>query len=247
MGRDIEDDGNLEYYEDGEVASWSDVLYYCYHHIRNEFVTVIIHFILFLGFSYTFFAGVILLGESIQIIAGCDAINLIENGSNPLSAVMAGLLLGILFQSSYIVNNGIILAAISRGLSVEYGIYLAMGSSIGSTITSSIIALFHINDRNMLERAVAGASVNTLYYVLATITFFPIERGTGVLRKLADSIAPTTTDMEYEWRGLFDKIISPVTNLLIIPNTVCRDINAWASFLCQIITLTCVHFFYRRP
>ena len=223
---------NIEYYEDGEIASWSDVFHYCYYHMKNNWITVIIHFTMFLGFSYAFFAGIVLLGESMQIIAGCSASNLVESGGNPLSAVMVGFILATLFQSSFVVNNSIIFALVTSGLSVEYGIYMAMGSSIGSTITSSIVALFHITDKNMLERAVAGASVNTIYYLLATAIFFPIERASGMLVRIADAIAPVTPDMNYQWHGLFDTIVSPITNFLIIPNVV-RDIyNFPHVFLC---------------
>lgn len=209
-----------EYYEEGEIASWSDVFYYCYYHFKEDFISVFVHFTIYLAFSCLFFGGIVLLGVSLQVMGGCDSTALIASAGNPLSCMMAGMLVSSLFQSSFVVNNVLIAALVANGMSVEHGIFMAMGTGLGSSVTSSLLSLFHINDKNMLERAVAGASVNTIYYICAVALFFPIERVSGVLRLIGENVAPESDDLNinYDWKGLFDLCLKPFTNLLLIPN-----------------------------
>jgi len=219
-----------EYYEDGEIASWRDVFYYCYYYMKKEWLSVTVHIILFIGLAYAFFAGIVLLGISTQILGGCYGSSLIDNASNPLAAAMAGIIAASLFQSSTLANILIGTLVGTTGMSVQYGIYMAMGASVGNSVTSSIIALAHISDKNILERAVAGSSVNNIYYFLTIAILLPVEIATKILFRIGEALVPDTVQLNYEWGGLVNLIIHPLTNLLIIPNPV-RHIRIEKSFM----------------
>ena len=209
-----------EYYEDGEIATWRDVFYYFFQNAKEAWFSTLVHFILFMSFSYFFFAGIVLLGASMQILAGCTAVQVIENFGNPVSALMGGVLAAAILQSSTAINI-LIGSMIVSGLNPQYGVYMMMGANIGTSVTSNIISLFHLRDKNMLERAVAGSSVNSIYYFLTVTILFPLELASGMLWKLAKVVIPSAINVTYKWGGLVDLIIFPVTNRVIIPNTVC--------------------------
>lgn len=175
MGResqdDAADDGGEQYYEEGEIASWRDVLYYCLYFFREQWMNVIFHFVLFIGCLYVLLFGVVLMGDSTTVLGGCNASLLIERSGNPVTMVMAGILSTTVFQSST-TTNIILGSLVGNGLSIQHGIYIAMGANLGNSFLSSLIALAHFPDKNLLERAIAGASVNDIYLFLVRFSLF---------------------------------------------------------------------------
>lgn len=206
------------YYEDGEIASWKDVLYYFYFQMKMKAISVLAHLTSFLLLSYVFLVGLVLFGISTQVLGGCNSTILVGKSSNPVTAVMAGVLVTSLFQSSMISNICFGTLAIYSGIDVKTAFYLTMGANVGNSVTSSIVAISHIRDKSLLERAVAGSSVNTIYSFLTISIFLPLEILSGVLLRLGNAIAPDSSSLNYAWRGLVGLIVHPVTDFLIIPN-----------------------------
>jgi len=214
--------GAPQYYEDGEIATWRDVFYYFIDQMKNRRgIAVLAHLTLFSVLSYIFFVGVVLFGISTQILGGCDASLLMGgNNSNPITAVMAGVLSTCLFQSTTVSNLLIGSLAMISAIDVKTALYLTMGANVGNSVTSSLVAVSHLGDKSLLERAVAGSSVNTIYYFLTIMLFLPLEMASGALLRLGIAITPATRNLNYQWGGLVGLVVYPVTDFLIIPNQV---------------------------
>jgi solute carrier family 34 (sodium-dependent phosphate cotransporter) len=77
---------------------------------------------------YFFMVGIDLLGTSAQVMAGCKAGEIFGASSNPLTALMIGILVTVLLQSSG-TTTGIIVALVEANvLTTAEGIYLVMGA-----------------------------------------------------------------------------------------------------------------------
>ena len=213
--------GAPQYYEDGEIASWRDVCFYFIDQMKSRRgIAVLAHLIFFSVLFYIFLVGVVLFGISTQILGGCDASLLMGNNSNPITAVMAGVLATSLFQSTTVSNLMIGSLTLMPAIDAKTALYLTMGANVGNSVTSSLVAVSHIGDKSLLERAVAGSSVNTIYYFLTITLFLPLEMASGALLRLGIAITPDTRNLNYQWGGLVGLVVHPVTDFLIIPNQV---------------------------
>lgn len=122
---------------------------------------------------------------SFQLL-GKDWINsLIKLTSNPFISLFVGILATALVQSSSTTTSVIVTLVATNGLTLESAIPLIMGANIGTAVTSTIVALGHIGNREEFQKAVAGASVHDMFNILTTIIVFLLEILTGFLSATA--------------------------------------------------------------
>ncbi len=217
---DANAEGGQEYYEDGEIASWRDVLYYMWFFFKENLCKVITHFLLFGICAYMFIFGQVLLRDSATILGGCNASSLLDKSDNPLTLVMAGAISTAIFQSS-LTTNFIVGSLVGDVISVKHGIFILMGANLGNSFINSLIAVAHFGDKSLLERAVAGACINDIYYLLCITVWLPIEWASGLLYKIGDASLPVEMGgMNFRWIGLVEMAVHPLSRRLIMPNEV---------------------------
>ena len=66
---------------------------------------------------------------------------------------------------------------------------MIMGANIGTSVTSTIVAIGHIGNRREYEKAVAGASVHDFFNIITVIILFTVEITTGALSSSAGWLA----------------------------------------------------------
>jgi len=206
-----------QYYQDGELASWRDVCRFIFIRSFPSWISLCSHFILFNITLYGLLLGTILLGTGAEVTGGCHASSLLEKISNPVTNVLIGMISTCIFQSSA-ATNYVISGLVVNGMSIEQGIFIAMGANVGNTISNTILALAHFMNTNELERVVAGASVNDFYFFYAIIVFLPIEAASKMLYHLAGSLVPENLSEGYQWGGFVTYCITPLVNTIIISN-----------------------------
>merc|ERR1719502_1340277 len=59
--------------------------------------------------------------------------------------------------------------------------WLVMGANIGTSVTSTIVALGQALDKNEFRRAFAAATVHDMFNFLTVLVFLPLEAATGCL------------------------------------------------------------------
>jgi sodium-dependent phosphate cotransporter len=219
FGDDGDDDA--EYYEEGEIASCIDVLGFCFKRSFKSWISLVVHCTLFTVLVYCYFYGIVLLGNAVEVISGCQVGSLLEMTSNPLTCVLLGVIATCICQSSTAVIF-VIGSLVGNVLTIRQGIYMAMGANVGNTVANSLIVLVHSLNKSELERAVAGASVNDFYYFYALLIFLPLEACTGLLYHLSATLVPDSLSGGYLWSGFMGNLIVPYTDFIIIPNKVCR-------------------------
>jgi hypothetical protein len=116
----------LEATDDGMVgddgaATWNDVFRaFCIHN-RSEWMKIGLFLLTLLFILYTFLVALDLLGTSFKVVGGCTAGSMLGSETNPMAAVMIGIIATTLLQSSS-TTTAIIVSLVSGGLDVKQGI-----------------------------------------------------------------------------------------------------------------------------
>merc|ERR1711998_381381 len=65
---------------------------------------------------------------------------------------------------------------------------MGMGANIGTSVTSTIVALGQSIDRGEFRRAFAAATVHDMFNFMTVLVFLPIEAATGYLFRLSEAL-----------------------------------------------------------
>lgn len=106
------------------------------------------------------------------------------------------MLVTVLLQSSSTTTSIIVSLVGSGAIGVEAGIYMVMGSNIGTSVTNTIVAMGQMGDGQELERAFAGATVHDMFNFLSVLVLFPLELITGMLARLTEALTKNYTPNE---------------------------------------------------
>jgi len=106
-----------------------------------------------------------------------------------------------IIQSSSTTTTLIVALVASGEVSLIDAVPMIMGANIGTSVTSTIVSLGHIGNREEYKRAVAGASVHDFFNILTVIVVFTIEMLTGALSSSALWLAETIGPQEGEKVG----------------------------------------------
>merc|ERR1711998_426745 len=109
---------------------------------------------------------------------------------NPIAAMLVGVLVTVLVQSSSTSTSIVITMVAADLFTVKQAIYLVMGANIGTSVTSTIVALGSSSGKNDFRRAFAAATVHDMFNFLTVALLLPIEAATGYLRHLSGAMIP---------------------------------------------------------
>lgn len=109
---------------------------------------------------YIFLVGLKLMELSFKTLGGCNASALFDFVNNPIAGLMVGILTTILVQSSS-TTSSIVVALVGSGtMSVSNAIPVIMGANVGTSVTSTFVAMGQISDLDQFQRAFAAATLH---------------------------------------------------------------------------------------
>jgi sodium-dependent phosphate cotransporter len=200
-------------------ASWEEVCRTCCCHTPMEWAQVFGGVVLVLFFLYFFLFGLELLGTGAKVMGGCTAGALFGDETNPIAGLMVGVLATVLLQSSSTTTSIVVALVGADAVSVKQGIYMIMGSNIGTSVTNTIVALGHLGDGDELERAFAGATVHDMFNFMSVAVLLPVEVITGYLFRLTKAMVKNIdTESGDKWEGPVKKLVAPLGSKVIIAN-----------------------------
>jgi sodium-dependent phosphate cotransporter len=100
---------------------------------------------------------------------------LIKIADIPFISLFIGLLTTALIQSSSTVTSIAVAMVASGTISLDMGIFVIMGANIGTTLTSDIISLSYITNKNKFRLALSAGVVHDFFNIFTTIIIFPLE------------------------------------------------------------------------
>ena len=145
-------------------------------------------------FLYLFLCAINVMGGGLQMMANAPQTrawieSLFEIAQNPFVALMAGVLVTAICQSSSFTTSMIITLAAAGSLDVRAAIFAVMGANVGTSVTGIIVSLGNIRIRRQFRRAFTAALVHDIFNLLSVVVLFPLEWRFGFLDSLAGSIA----------------------------------------------------------
>jgi solute carrier family 34 (sodium-dependent phosphate cotransporter) len=132
---------------------------------------------------YVFLVGVSALETGIKTLGADNQEQLFSRVSNPLAGLFVGILATVLVQSSSASTSVIVGLVASGAVSLEDAVPMIMGANIGTTVTSTLVALGHVRQSAEFTRAFAAATVHDFFNLFAVFILLPLELATGVLSR----------------------------------------------------------------
>jgi len=128
-----------------------------------------------------FFLSLSLISNAFSQLSGDIAKQIIVATSNPFVGFFIGILITAIIQSSSTVTSLIVAMVAAGTLDLNSAIPIVMGSNIGTTVTSTIVALGHISKKKEFKKAIAAAALHDFFNIFAVIILLPLQHFTGFL------------------------------------------------------------------
>lgn len=147
-----------------------------------------------------------MIGAGFQLAAGDRAEELFAFAQNPFVGLAIGILATAIMQSSS-TTTSITVGMVAGGLPIEIAIPMLFGANIGTTVTSTLVALGLSGNKEQFRRAFSMATVHDFFNLIALAIFMPLELTTGFLQKTSGVIAHYTSGSADGWlSAIFDAI-----------------------------------------
>merc|ERR1719384_2544557 len=106
-------------------------------------------------------------------------------------------------QSSSTTTSIVVALVGSDAIPARQAIYMIMGANIGTSVTSTIVAMGQMGNGDELERAFAGATVHDMFNFLTVLILLPVEAATHYLYYLTEAISPSEVEKGDKWKSPF--------------------------------------------
>ncbi|MFP4089995.1 MAG: Na/Pi symporter [Cyclobacteriaceae bacterium] len=146
-----------------------------------------------------------IMGNSFLSLRQSAAETIMSVTSNPFVGLFIGLQLTAIIQSSSTSTAMIVALVGSGGLSLSAAVPIVMGANIGTTLTSTIVALGFITSKREFRKGISAGSVHDFYNIILTIILFPLEYYYHFLSRLSNFLAAWLISLGAET----DQAVSP--------------------------------------
>jgi len=182
------------------------------------------------GALYFFICSLSFLASGFRLVAGRQAGQIFRNSevfNNPIAGMLIGVLVTVLVQSSSTSTSIVITMVAADLFTVRQAISLIMGANIGTSVTSTIVALAQSTDRAEFRRAFAAATVHDMFNFCSVLVLLPIEAATGYLYRFSGALLPDGLESGEKPPDILKKLTKPFTKaILSIDKNVIKNIAA---------------------
>lgn len=194
----------------------------------------------FLFGLFLFLFALDLMGSSFQHLSNDSLKPIINAASNPFIGLIIGLLVTALIQSSSTTTTMVVTAVATGSITLQNAVPIIMGANIGTTITSTIIALGYIGNKSEFQRAISAGVIHDFFNISIVFLLFPLEYKYGLLTNTSEyfikllnvnTIDHVSTAVKFK---LFD--FSSIVHLFdsIMPSSI---INLMLSFILLFLSI----------
>ncbi|MBX2842106.1 MAG: Na/Pi symporter [Flammeovirgaceae bacterium] len=159
------------------------------HKIRPNFYMIAKRVLVVSGVLFLFLLSIDLMVQAFNMLGNDFAKGIINATQNPFVGLFIGLLSTAIIQSSSTTTTMVVAIVAAGTISFESALPIIMGANIGTTITSSIVALGHITEKTEFRKAISAAVIHDFFNFFAVLIILPLEYFTGFFSSLCKSIA----------------------------------------------------------
>jgi sodium-dependent phosphate cotransporter len=138
---------------------------------------------------FVFLVSLNLMSGGFKLLGKDTAEQIITLTSNPFIGLFVGLLATALVQSSSTTTSMIVAIVASGSLTLQNAVPMIMGANIGTSVTSTIVALGHVPRRAEFQKAISSATVHDFFNLMVVAILFPIEYYTQALSSAGAALA----------------------------------------------------------
>jgi sodium-dependent phosphate cotransporter len=140
------------------------------------------------GLIYLLICAVGLISRGFAGLGSDAAHSMFAFAAHPWVGLSVGILGTVLIQSST-TTTAIAVTAVGAGaLPIRGAIPVILGANVGTTVTTTLVALTFIRHREEFRKALAASSIHDFYNWLALLIFFPIELVWHPLERLSRTL-----------------------------------------------------------
>lgn len=174
---------------------------------------------------FAFVFGVDLMVTSFNLLNDETLRAIAQATANPFTALFIGLLVTAIIQSSSATTSMIVVLVAAGSVSFEHAVPLIMGANIGTTITSTFVAIGFITMGKEYKRAVTTSAIHNFFNILTVAILFPLEYHFSFLSKLSiglmDLVLDPTSIKETAAHTFFGNrlsefLVSKISNELVL-------------------------------
>lgn len=175
------------------------------------------------------FVGLGMMSNAMDDFAALDSVKQFLAGiKNPLLIVFLGALLTAVIQSSSVLTSIAITMVVAGLLSLNQGIYLTMGSNIGSCVVAIMAGI--TSGRNAKRTALIHLFFNVMgvvFFLLIAVLLHLFTQGNWSFGKVFEVLFPHTPQVQL---AMFHTVFNVCTTLVALPLT-----EALVRLVCRII------------
>lgn len=159
---------------------------------------VLLKSLFLIGILYVFLLSIELLGAGFRLFNLEATYILFSSTANPFVAFFIGILATAVVQSSSTITSMVVALVAAGTISIENAVPIIMGANIGTTLTSTFVALNFFGTRKQLRRAIVAATSHDFFNIVTALILFPLELSFGVLSKSARMITAWITPDNFQ-------------------------------------------------
>lgn len=157
--------------------------------VKPSFLKLAQRVLLLVFILFVFLVSLNLMSGGFKLLGKDIAEQIISITSNPFVGLFVGLLATALVQSSSTTTSMIVAIVASGALTLQNAVPMIMGANIGTSVTSTIVALGHVPRRTEFQKAISSATVHDFFNLLVVAILFPVEYFTGALSSAGATLA----------------------------------------------------------
>jgi len=146
---------------------------------------------------FLFLLAIDFIGYSFRLLNKDVADSIINLTANPFISLFIGLLITAIIQSSSTSTSMIVAVVASGSLDFSDAIPMIMGANIGTTLTSTLVSLSFITQRDEFRKAISAGVVHDFFNILVVAILFPLEYNYGVLSSLSSATSSFILGADY--------------------------------------------------
>ncbi|WP_444985329.1 Na/Pi symporter [Halomonas mongoliensis] len=175
---------------------------------------------------YLFLAALNVLGAGLGTFGGASDMltRAFAYGENPFIALMAGVLVTMVVQSSSFTSALIVTLVASGEMTLGTAVFAIMGANIGTAVTGVIVALANVRIKRNFRRSFTAAMMHDFFNILTVLIVFPLEWFTGMFHEAGRGIFSRLAGWLAELIGL-EEVARPNSPIKVITAPIVDSAN----------------------
>ncbi|MCE9664313.1 Na/Pi symporter [Halomonas sp. M5N1S17] len=181
---------------------------------------------------YFFLAALNVLGSGLGTFGRASDFltQLFAYGENPFIALLAGVLVTMIVQSSSFTSALIVTLVASGEMTLGTAVFAIMGANIGTAVTGVIVALANVRIKRNFRRSFTAALMHDFFNILTVAIVFPLELLSGLFHEAGRGIFTRMAGWLADLIGL-EEVARPNSPIKVITAPVVDAANGIASLL----------------